>query len=311
MDSSAQRGPGKYPIRVVARLTGIPIDTLRAWERRYGAVEPGRDDRGRLYAEPDVQKLKLLRRLVERGHAIGRIAKMGEAELSQLLEVALEPHDRDGKSDTIDLRALLEAIDRYDMASADRQLGKLAAVLSARELVHQVVLPLMREVGTGWERGMFTVAQEHLASGAMRNLLGSLVRVQAPRDGRAGVVFATPPGERHEIGILAAAMLCAAAGLGVIYLGADLPPDDVVEAARRTGARAVVLGMTIEGAPAPGLVPEEIARAIALAVPRGVEVFVGGAATNERGSALRDAGVFVLHDFDALENAYRGLGGRL
>ena len=158
---------------------------------------------------------------------------------------------------------------------------------------------------------MFTVAQEHLASGAMRNLLGSLVRVQAPRDGRAGVVFATPPGERHEIGILAAAMLGAAAGLGVIYLGADLPPDDVVEAARRTGARAVVPGMTIEGAPAPGLVPEEIARAIALAVPRGVEVFVGGAATNERGSALRDAGVFVLHDFDALENAYRGLGGRL
>jgi len=307
MDASAQRGPGKYPIRVVARLTGIPIDTLRAWERRYRAVEPGRDDRGRLYAEPDVQKLKLLRRLVERGHAIGRIANMHEAELSNLLEAALEPRDRDGKADTIDLGALLDAIDRYDLGAMDRQLGKLTAVLSARELVHQVVLPLMREVGDGWERGELTIAQEHLATGAVRGLLGSLVRVQSPRDGRAGVIFATPPGERHEIGILAAAMLGAAAGLGVVYLGADLPPGDVVEAARRTGARAVVLGMTTGVGP----VPMETARQIALAVPRGVEVFVGGQATNGPDDGWRDAGVTVLRDFDALEIAYRGMGGRL
>jgi MerR family transcriptional regulator, light-induced transcriptional regulator len=307
MDASAQKGPGKYPIRVVARLTGIPIDTLRAWERRYGAVEPGRDDRGRLYAEPDVQKLKLLRRLVERGHAIGRIANMEDAELSRLLEAGLEPRDRDGKADQIDLRALFDAIDRYDMSALDRQVGKLAAVLSARELVYQVVLPLMREVGSAWERGQFTVAQEHLATGAMRNLLGSLVRVQAPRDGRASVVFATPAGERHEIGILAAAMLGATAGLGVVYLGADLPAEDVVEAVRRTGARVVVLGMTVTG----DVLPEQIARSITQVLPRGVDVLVGGAATNGRVEALREADVTVLRDFEALENAYRGLGARL
>jgi methanogenic corrinoid protein MtbC1 len=307
MDASAERGPGKYPIRVVARLTGIPIDTLRAWERRYGAVEPGRDDRGRLYAEPDVQKLKLLRRLVERGHAIGRIANLGDGELSRLLEAGLEPHDRDGKADQIDLRALFDAIDRYDMAALDRQVGKLAAVLSARELVYQVVLPLMREVGDAWERGQFTVAQEHLATGAMRNLLGSLVRVQAPRDGRPGVVFATPAGERHEIGILAAAMLGATAGLGVIYLGADLPHEDVVEAVRRTGARVVVLGMTVTG----DVLPEQTARSIAQALPRGVDILVGGAATNGRAEPLREAGVTALRDFEALENAYRGMGARL
>jgi methanogenic corrinoid protein MtbC1 len=308
MDASAQRGPGKYPIRVVARLTGIPIDTLRAWERRYGAVEPGRDDRGRLYAEPDVQKLKLLRRLVERGHAIGRIANMGEVELSQLLEAGLEPADRDGKADAIDLRAMLEAIDRYDLGAADRALGKLAAVLSARELVHQVVLPLMREVGEAWHRGQFTVGQEHIATAAARNLLGSLIRVQSPRDGRAGLVFATPPGERHELGIMAAAMLAAVAGLGVVYLGADLPLEDVVEAARRTGARAVILGMTVSR---DGIAPEEIARAVAQALPRGVEVYAGGQATDGRSEAFRSAGVVTLRDFDALEGAYRGMGGRI
>ena len=175
---------------------------------------PARDDRGRLYDDVDLQKLKLLRRLVERGHAIGRIANLGEPELGKLLEAGLEPTDRDGKADAVDLEGLLEAVDRYDLAAVDRKLGKLSAVLSSREMVHEVVLPFMREVGKGWQEGRFTVAQEHMVSASLRNLLGSLVRVQAPRDGRTGLVFATPPGERHELGITAAAMLAAAGGPG-------------------------------------------------------------------------------------------------
>jgi len=307
MDPAPERPPGRYPIRVVARLTGIPIDTLRAWERRYGAVEPARDERGRLYDDVDLQKLKLLRRLVERGHAIGRIATLGEPELGRLLEAGLEPRDRDGKADAVDLGGLLEAVERYDLPSVDRKLGKLSAVLSSREMVHEVVLPFMREVGLGWQQGRFTVAQEHMVSGALRSLLGSLVRVQAPREGRHGLVFATPPGERHELGITAAAMLAAAGGLGVTYLGADLPVGDVIEATRRTGARAVVIGLTRSVG-----VPEavEAVRAVVDGVPRGVEVFVGGAAAEAQPDAIRHAGATLLKDFEALENAYRGLGGR-
>jgi DNA-binding transcriptional MerR regulator/methanogenic corrinoid protein MtbC1 len=292
---------------VVARLTGIPIDTLRAWERRYGAVEPARDERGRLYDDVDLQKLKLLRRLVERGHAIGRIATLGEPELGKLLEAGLEPGDRGGKADAVDLGGLLEAVDRYDLASVDRKLGKLSAVLSSREMVHEVVLPFMRAVGQGWQQGRFTVAQEHMVSGALRNLLGSLVRVQAPREGRYGLVFATPPGERHELGVTAAAMLAAAGGLGVTYLGADLPVGDVIEATRRTGARAVVIGLTRSVG-----VPEAVdaIRAVVDGVPRGVEVFVGGAAAEAQPDAIHHAGATLLRNFEALENAYRGLGGR-
>ena len=307
MEREPEKPAGKYPIRVVARLTGIPIDTLRAWERRYGAVEPARDDRGRLYDDVDLQKLKLLRRLVERGHAIGRIANLGEPELGKLLEAGLEPAQRDGKADAVDLRGMLEAVDHYDLVSVDRKLGKLTAVLSSREMVHDVVLPFMREVGKGWQDGRFTVAQEHMVSASLRNLLGSLVRVQAPRDGRAGLVFATPPGDRHELGITAAAMLAAAGGLGVVYLGPDLPAADVVEAVRRTGARAVVLALTrIE----PGPSAMEAVRAVVDGVPSGVEVFVGGAAAEARPDEVGKAGATLLRDFDALERAYRALGGR-
>jgi methanogenic corrinoid protein MtbC1 len=307
METQTQRGPGKYPIRVVARLTGIPIDTLRAWERRYGAVEPVRDDRGRLYDDVDLQKLKLLRRLVERGHAIGRIARMEEPELSRLLEAGLDQSERDGKADAVDLRALLEALDRYDLPSMERKLGKLAAVLSSRELVHEVVLPFMREVGQGWHDGRYSVAQEHMATAAIRNLLGALVRVQLPRDGRAGLVFATTPGERHELGIAAAAMLAAAGGLGVVYLGADLPVADVVEAARRTGARGVVVAVTGAEGEAASL---DALREIVKGLPRGVEVYVGGATVRERSDEIRHAGATPLRDFDALEHAFRALGAR-
>lgn len=307
MEPSIERGPGKYPIRVVARLTGIPIDTLRAWERRYGAVEPSRDDRGRLYDDVDLQKLKLLRRLVERGHAIGRIARMEEPELSRLLEAGLEQSDRDGKADAVDLRALLEALDRYDLPAVERKLGKLAAVLSTRELVHEVVLPFMRDVGQGWHDGRYSVAQEHMATAAIRNLLGALLRVQLPRDGRAGLVFATPPGERHELGVVAAAMLAAAGGLGVVYLGADLPVSDVVEAARRTGARGVVVALGGGEADAAGT---DALRELAKGLPRGVELYVGGSVVRERADEIRHAGATPLRDFDALEHAYRALGAR-
>jgi methanogenic corrinoid protein MtbC1 len=120
-------------------------------------------------------------------------------------------------------------------------------------------------------------------------------------------VFATPPGERHELGIMAAAMLAAAAGLGVVYLGADLPPEDVVEAARRTGARAVVLGLT-GTEDARSLV--EATRAVVGALPRGVEILVGGEAALANQDELRGAGAVVVRDLDALEEVYRALGGR-
>jgi methanogenic corrinoid protein MtbC1 len=146
-----------------------------------------------------------------------------------------------------------------------------------------------------------------MVSASLRNLLGSLVRVQAPRDGRAGLVFATPPGERHELGITAAAMLAAAGGLGVVYLGSDLPTGDVLEAVRRTGARAVVLALTRTELGPSAL---EAVRSVVDGIPAGVDVYVGGAAAEARPDEVRQAGAILIPTFEALEQAYRALGGR-
>src|SRR5215207_1255094 len=88
MTSGKRPAPAQYPIRAVSRMTGISVDTLRAWERRHEAVAPIRNDRGRLYSDADVARLHTLGELVKRGHAIGSIAGLGDRELGGLLEAA-------------------------------------------------------------------------------------------------------------------------------------------------------------------------------------------------------------------------------
>ena len=301
----------RYPIRAVSKLTGVPVDTLRAWERRYAVVEPARDPRGRLYSDAHVHKLRLLKMLVERGHAIGRLAALDDGALAALGAEAPEPSRpaaADGATAGMDLEWLYAAFVRFDAASAERELSRLAALLSPRTLVREVALPLMVRVGDAWERGELDAAQEHLVSAALRSLLGALVRVHAREGARIALLFATPPGERHEFGILAAAMLAAGGGLRAVYLGADLPATEIAAAARRAGARAVVLG--VSGAADVGSAAEAIA-AIARDLPRGVELWTGGPPRAGIEAAVAAAGGTHLPDFDAYEAQLAGVGASL
>lgn len=285
---------------------------FRAWERRYGVVAPRRDARGRMYSDDDVAKLRLLRVLVGRGHAIGRLAGLSAAEMETLAAGPAPAGGADqparlADGSEIDLEPMVAALERYDGQDVDRQLGRMAAVLRPRELVVRVVLPLLRRVGEAWQAGSLTVAQEHLATASLRSLLGALVRLHVAPRPAATVLFATPPGERHELGLLAAAMLAAGAGLGVLYLGPDVPADDIVQAARRCGAEAVVVGVTGAGGEAPAL---QAVRDLAARLPRGVKLLAGGARTEPLGARLQEAGAAFLADFDALEATLSRLGAR-
>ena len=254
-----------YPIRAVARLTGISIDTLRAWERRYQAVAPERGGRGRLYRDADIARLRNLGALVRRGHAIGSIARLDDRQLATLLDQQ-EP-TASGPPPVVDLSGLVEAVDRVDLAAIDAALNRFATLLPASDFIAHAVLPLMRELGVRWQAGTLTSAQEHVVSAAVRTVLGGLLRTSI-RGSRPTVVFATPQGERHELGLLAAAVLSAERGFNVIYLGPELPAQEIAETAIRTGAAAIVLSVTIADAHA------QIDRIRTLA-PK-AEIFVGG-----------------------------------
>jgi DNA-binding transcriptional MerR regulator/methylmalonyl-CoA mutase cobalamin-binding subunit len=290
--------PSRYPIRAVSKLTGIPVDTLRAWERRYRVVEPARDERGRLYSAGDVERLRLLRRAVDGGHAIGRVAPLSTAELEALLA---QPTRAPATPVEPDLSALQDAVDRLDAAAFRRELSRLAAILSLRALCRDVALPFLHLVGEAWHEGKLGVAQEHMASAEIRGLLGGLARLHEARDGSPALVLATPAGELHEIATLAATVVASDAGLGAIYLGPDVPSGEIVAAASRLSAKAVVLGWTGRRGEH-GKDPRAAIAAVARDLPRAIELWVGGEGAGE---AARSTGgrAVALESFGAYEHA--------
>ncbi len=303
-----------YPIRAVSKLTGISIDTLRAWERRYQVVTPQRDERGRLFSEADVRRLKLLRAAVEQGHAIGQLASLSDEELQGLLaspmlaanETSTTKVVRSTKS-TLELNAVMTAIERLDYAEVERELALMAAVLTPRELVHQVALPLMRQVGEAWHENKLGIAQEHMTSALLRNLLGALVPLHRHNAPQSKLLLATPSGEHHEFGILLTAMLTVGGGLGIVYLGTNLPAKEIVGAAQKTAPQAVILGSV--GANGARTAIKEV-QAIAHTLPAQIELWVGGMQGEGLINEVKQTRALLIEDFEMLEQHLTRLGAR-
>ena len=305
-----RNSPAQYPIRAVSKLTGVAIDTLRAWERRHSAVTPIRDDRGRMYTDADIARLRLLRGAVEQGHSIGRLAGLTDAELRRLAATAdanaaaaIPPTQRT----PLDTAALAAALQKYDATAVDQQISRLAAVLPPLELLRDVLMPVLAQVGDEWHRGPAHIAHEHLMSSTMRNILGSFLRLYARPDVSTRLLFATLAGERHEIGTLGAAMLAASSGLGVAYLGPDLPAREIVESVRPAGAQVLVLGLTATSA---GKAKERELRTIVRDLPKEVELWAGGRGALRHTALISPRGL-VLPDYNAYQQELVRVGGRV
>jgi len=233
----------QYPIRVVSKLTGISIDTLRAWDRRYSVVVPHRTERGRSYTEAQVERLRLVKSLLDQGHSIGQLASLSDESLQDLAETkSSEARLEQPTTPTPAIGLLLQAIDSFDHKRLNEELGRMASLLSPRDVVFQLVLPLMRELGERWHRGEISIAQEHLVSAALKGVLGTLVRLQPAGRSDCKIVLGTLSGDLHEFGILAAAMIASMNGMDPVLLGPNLPGRELASAAETVGAKYVLVG---------------------------------------------------------------------
>jgi len=278
-----------YSLGLVSRLTGLSPHVLRAWERRYEAVTPLRTPGGtRRYRESDLSRLRLLQAAVAAGHPIGDVARLDDAELRRRSSV------REGE-ERPPLGEILAAIDALDAAEAERLLGIQLAALGPRRFTRAVVLPLLEEVGSRWERRELCMASEHLASAVVRSLLGALLRRRASGAPTPALLFTTLPGDRHELAVLVAAVTAADLGANAVYLGPDLPPGEIALAAERVDAAAVVAGVSrFNGAAVRAHSLRELRRVL----PRSVALWVGGAGLE--GLEL-PSGVEAVASLDALE----------
>lgn len=277
-----------YSLGAVARLTGLSPHVLRAWERRYGAVAPLRTPGGtRRYRETDVARLRKLRAAVMAGHAISEVAQAADAELDHRLQMAPEaPRPA--------IAPLMDAIEELDGPALERLLGTQLAALGPRQFVQLVVAPFLHEIGARWEAGSLCIASEHLASAILRNLLGAALRTTSAGLRAPPVLFTTLPGEQHELGSLMAAVAAADCGGRPIFVGGNLPLQEIVDAAASLGAAAVAVGVSrVNGGDLAATL-----EALRKALPARTELWIGGPGV---ASLCLPPSAHAIADLDELE----------
>lgn len=287
----------KYLIGAVTKLTGLSIDVVRVWERRYGAVRPKRSDGGtRLYSDADVLRLNRLRQAVDRGFGIGQAAKFSDAELDEVIAEARQPFVNADPFEAA-RRRFIDAIQIMDVVTAEQEIARAATLYSTIELVKDIIAPILRETGDRCLRGEFSAANEHLASGLLRNLVSSLLRLYPASSSAEAIVLATPAQERHEFGLLLAALLAAMHGWRVVYLGADLPAPEIARAVRLTNARVLILSASV----AHSRIADEL-RAISNVLPTSTLVWVGGEEAMKHKTVIERANWVLVRTLEELDD---------
>jgi MerR family transcriptional regulator, light-induced transcriptional regulator len=314
-DPSSPHAP-RHPIGVVARRTGLKPDLIRAWERRYGAVEPGRSEtRRRFYSDDDVERLLLLRRVVNTGRGISQVAGLSNVELGALIDAepvapAYVPAGPSGAGGELDeaaeafLGRCLAAAQRLDVRGMELELDRASVVFSRTHLIERILVPLMRRIGDLWHDGTLRPIHEHMASSVVRSFLGGMHGAYHPEVSAPQVVVTTPARQRHELGALLAAATAGGEGWQVTYLGPDLPPEEIAAAALQKGARAVALSITYP--PDDPMLIDDLRRLRRL-LGSHTTLIVGGRACPAYTAVLQEIGCLRIEDLASLRQELRGL----
>jgi MerR family transcriptional regulator, light-induced transcriptional regulator len=217
----------------LSRRVGVSPELLRAWERRYGLLQPTRSEGGfRLYSNADEERIRAMQLRLEGGLSAAQAAA---AVLLGSEAVEVTAPDLSGSR-----AGLLDALERYDEATANAFFDRLLATFDTDTVLVEVVLPVLRSLGEGWMEGRITIAQEHFASSVLRGRLLGLARGWGRGTGPVAVL-ACPSGEQHDLPLLLFGIALREAGWRITFLGADTPIATIERAAASVPASAVVL----------------------------------------------------------------------
>ena len=249
---------GRYSIQLASKISGVGVHTIRAWEKRYKAVEPERNDTGRReYTDFDIERLSLLSELCTIGHSIGKIAALPTDELKKLLKKLGKPmQERKNSSSKMDislidirqsLQSLILALKSYKLDIISHEINKLKILLSPRQLALDIISPLLNEVGREVEQRELTISQEHALSAILKFHIGHLLfrQMNQKTNKPFKVLICSMEGDFHEFGILQAALLCNHYGVQYYYLGPNLPVDSLVDAYESLEANMIIVGATV------------------------------------------------------------------
>ena len=278
--SAAASAPGpSVRIGELSRRTGVRAETIRAWERRYDLVQPDRSKGGfRLYSPADEERVHAMRALLGEGVAAAEAAKQARSARGAAPASVRSP---DAEADR-----LCAALEAYDEEAANAVLDRALGAFSLDVFTGSVVLPAMAEIGRRWAEGHVSVAQEHFAASVVRGRLLAISRGWGSGMGPLALL-ACPPGEHHDIGLIAFGLSLRGRGWRIVYLGQDTPLDTLTQTVRRLEPAVVVMSVAT---------PEPLASAgSGLAEVAGlVPVWVGGGGASEE--MLSRAGAHLLEE---------------
>jgi DNA-binding transcriptional MerR regulator/methylmalonyl-CoA mutase cobalamin-binding subunit len=304
MSTATQNRDLTLSISAVERETGLSKDTLRVWERRYGFPQPLRDANGeRIYPASQVEKLRLIRRLLDRGHRPGKILALGLEDLVAL--GSIESHaPRIGQ----DLELFLRLVRAHQLPELRRHLSQTLMRQGLQHFVMDTVAPLNRAVGEAWMRGEFAVFEEHLYTEQIHNLLRNAIGSIQPQGRAPRVVLTTFPNEPHSLGLLMVEALLTVEGASCIALGTETPLTEIVRAA--IAHRADIVALSFSSAFGEKHAVAGLTELRAMLDAR-VLVWAGGSSLERLRKPL--AGVEVMTTLDALLDAvkaWRALNAR-
>ena len=230
----------------LSRRLGVSDHVLRAWEARYGLLQPVRSEGGfRLYSAADEARVRRMQGLLASGLSAAEAAKAALDDSPQA--VLGEQPRRDAGPLGDELRtALREALDAYDEPAAQAVIDRLFMNLSLPAVLRDVLLPYLSELGDRWEAGTASVAQEHFASTVLRGRLAGLARGWGGGSGPLALL-ACPPEELHDIALMSFGLILNRGGWRIHYLGTSTPIAELMLAAAQTTYDRVVLAASTPG----------------------------------------------------------------
>ena len=236
-----------YNIKAVVEATGLPAATLRAWERRYGALAPNRTASGyRLYSASDIATLRWLKARIGEGLSISQaLALLNRSHNSVGLQPAVDrqagsPHGMIGDRD-----ALLGALLGFDENQANRVLEAAFAVYGLEPVAELIIAPAMIQVGDLWHHGKASTTAEHFASNYLRRKLDAIINAAPKPDGGRLIVLGCAPEDWHELGLQLLHLLLRRRGLNSLYLGQNVPVAQFVEEMARLRPIMVIIAATL------------------------------------------------------------------
>ena len=265
-----------YTIKEAAARTGLGVSLIRAWERRYGVVDPQRTPSGyRLYDDNALEALRAMRRLVEDGWSPSEAARAliaGTAPVSDRLAASGSPIE--GAVSLVE--RFVAAAAALDARGVETVLDEILARGSFESIVDALLLPAAAALGDAWAAGRLDAGAEHAASAAVHRRLAAAFQA-AGRPSGLPVLVGLPPASRHELGALAFATALRRRGIDVLYLGADVPETSWAEAAARSTSPMAVLAVVT----AEDRVPAALVATKLLLNRPAMLVGLGGAAAEE------------------------------